>query len=996
MSRGSQGRSHVDGDARVAAGMDWFGLRRTAWVLIALVAIFVIVWRWPLDNPLAGASRYAPVHIALETASIVMALLVFAITWNSFRSERPRNILILGCALGAAGLIDFVHMLSFPGMPDFVTPSGTEKAINFWLAARALVAAALLAAAVLPWRPLADARWRWVIAGGSFGIAALVIWTGLFHHDIWPRTFLPDTGLTPFKIGAEYVIVAMFAAAGLVFLGRALQTRGYVETRLFAVAAVSVLSELAFTLYSDMTDIFSLTGHVFHVIAVGYLYRAIFVSSVRQPFERAIAAEADTRRLSRRLERLLANLPTGVVVHRADSTISYANPEALSILGLTEDQALGRTVLDPAWHFIRDDGSVLPVAEYPASRVIAEGGSLTGMTVGAVPTVGADTRWGIVHAFAEADDGDHPREIIVSFVDITERKHAEDALRRLNRELRAISLCSEALVRADNEQGLLASICQIVCETAGYKMAWVGYAVQDQARTVRPVASGGVVDGYLDAARITWADAPRGRGPTGTAVREGVVTAIQDFAVDTHASPWRDEALRRGYRSVIGLPLKDERGIPFGALSIYSADAGVFTPNETRLLEELSADLAFGIGVLRARTTHDELESQLRQAQKMEVVGQLAGGIAHDFNNLLAAIRGYGELLRSELPESDELGRGDLDEILAAAARAELLTRQLLAFARRQVLVPVEIRPADIAVRFAPMLRRVLGEQVELITSADGATGLVRVDPGQLEQVILNLAVNARDAMPGGGRLEIAVADTDVGRNGGPGPLAQVATGPYVSISVADSGTGMDEATLEHLFEPFFTTKAEGRGTGLGLATVYGIVRQSGGYIVVESELGQGSVFRILLPRLPADAGPEPAAAAIGRAPRRGTETVLLVEDDPAVRRYAARVLEGLGYAVLEAAAGADALGLVSTRAGVVDLLVTDIAMPGMQGPELARRLRELRPAIRVLFMSAYPGGAVVDDGPFAGQTALPKPFSIDTFSRAVRAALDAAAEPAG
>ena len=574
--------------------------------------------------------------------------------------------------------------------------------------------------------------------------------------------------------------------------------------------------------------------------------------------------------------------------------------------------------------------------------------------------------------------------------DITERRQAEVALQRLNRELRAISVCNEVLVRAEDEDTLLHEICRIVCEEAGYRMAWVGYAEHDEAKTVRSAAWAGHEDGYLAGARITWADVDSGRGPTGRAIRTGAAAWIDDFAADPAGAPWRDAALARGYRSSISLPLKDEAGSPFGMLCIYSAERAAFSPDEIRLLEELASDLAFGIGVIRAREAHARLEAQLRQAQKMEVVGQLAGGIAHDFNNVLTAIHGYGELLRAELPPNDAASRGDLEEVLAAAGRAELLTRQLLAFARRQVLVPVVLRPAEIVSSIAPMLRRVLGEQVELVTSCAPDTGRVRVDPGQLEQVIVNLAVNARDAMPGGGRLAIGTSAVELdGEYAATHPDAPPDS--YLSLTVSDTGVGMDAETQSHLFEPFFTTKPEGKGTGLGLATVYGIVRQSGGSISVYSEVGHGTTVRILLPRLPEEG--ESATASNTEAPRPvpcGTETILLVEDDPAVRAYGRWVLSRLGYTVLEATNGIDALAFAADTSRI-DLLATDIVMPGMQGIELARRLTAARPDLRVLYMSGFADNQPGQTDLLADASFLAKPFSSEALGRAVRAVLDAA-----
>jgi PAS domain S-box-containing protein len=376
------------------------------------------------------------------------------------------------------------------------------------------------------------------------------------------------------------------------------------------------------------------------------------------------------------------------------------------------------------------------------------------------------------------------------------------------------------------------------------------------------------------------------------------------------------------------------------------------------------------LGVLRDLTAQKRLEEQLRQAQKMEAVGRLAGGIAHDFNNLLTAISGYGEFLSARL--EDERLRRHAEEIGKASARAAALTSQLLAFSRRQVLQP-RVLDLNVAVReMESMLRRLIGEDVELVTLLDPGLGAVCADPTQIEQVIVNLVVNARDAMSGRGVLTIETSN---------------AGDDDVVLAITDTGVGITEEERAQLFEPFFTTK--GGGTGLGLATVYGIVEQSGGEIDVVTESGLGSSFRISLPRVDAPvepeavSHPEPAAAA-------GTETILLVEDEDVVRRLVAEILDDAGYAVLEASDGASALEIARAHDGALDLLVTDVVMPGMSGPEVAQAVSPLRPGLQVLYMSGYTDSAIVHHGVLDEATAfLQKPFSSAELTAKIRGLLD-------
>jgi signal transduction histidine kinase/ActR/RegA family two-component response regulator len=373
---------------------------------------------------------------------------------------------------------------------------------------------------------------------------------------------------------------------------------------------------------------------------------------------------------------------------------------------------------------------------------------------------------------------------------------------------------------------------------------------------------------------------------------------------------------------------------------------------------------------------------KLQQAQKMEAIGRLAGGVAHDFNNLLTAIRGYGDEVYEKLEPGDPR-RADMKEVLDAADRATALTRQLLAFSRQQILRPQVLALDEIVARTQKLLQRLIGEDIELSLASDPFLGMVRADPGQIEQILVNLAVNARDAMPTGGRLTIGLTNVQVGDT----RRAGLAPGRYIELSVSDSGQGMHEDIVAHIFEPFFTTKAEGKGTGLGLATVYGIVQQSDGAIEVESVPNAGTTFRILLPQVddaPAAAAPQPQEVTLG-----GTETVLLVEDDDHVRAIISKSLIGHGYTVLEACSGDQALDLVELRAGAIDLLLTDVVMPGISGSVLAQRIKERVPNVQVMFMSGYSDEAVLRHGVRASESHfLQKPFPMDVLLKAVRRAL--------
>ncbi|HET6179491.1 MAG TPA: PAS domain S-box protein [Candidatus Sulfotelmatobacter sp.] len=829
-------------------------------------------------------------------------------------------------------------------------------------------------------------------------------------------------------------------------------------------------------------------------------------------------------------------------------------------------------------------------------------------------------------------------------------------LRRLNRALRALSACYQAMTQAGSEQELLDEICEIIVNLGGYRMAGIGYAGADEAKTVRPMAHAGYDSGYLRTVGIKWSDTPAGRGPSGTAIRENRVCVIADTQKDPRFAPWREAAMQRGYAATIALPLRAE-GQAFGVLAIYSEQAGSFERSEEELLAEIADNLSYGITALRAQAEgkraaaalreaeakyrqlveevpaisyvaetgalgsflymspqvktilgyrpedcvadsrfwwnhlhpddrpialtednweegrlfqveyrmqtqdgrevwirdeaiiyrdpesgkrltrglmiditerklaeqalrqseeryrmfvaqssegiyrmeydppvpchlpvaeqldwglqtgimaecndamarmygrasardlegkpltdflvlHDpvtqkfmqtfiqsgyqitdqesremdangqgktfrntmigmvvnghwvrswgitrdvtermHLEEQLRNAQQLEAIGRLAGGVAHDFNNILSIIMGHGELL---LAGADERARNGLEQIRRAAERAASLTQQLLAFSRKQVLQPKVLDLNDAVADLHKMLARVIGEDIQLIAELNPSLVPVKADPGQVEQVLMNLAINARDAMPHGGKLVMETSnmevDPDQERD------LDLAAGRYVMLKVSDTGHGMDAVTMAHIFEPFFTTKPRGKGTGLGLATVYGIVKQSGGSIQVQSEAGRGAEFRLYLPAADGSIRKPPPSISSERV-AGGNETILVVEDEPDLRELARIFLEGYGYKVLEAANAEHAMVVADGFTDRIHLLLTDVIMPGMSGRQLAEKILNKHPQTKIMYMTGYTDDMVVQHKVLEpGVKLLQKPFGKVELALKVRLTLD-------
>jgi PAS domain S-box-containing protein len=454
--------------------------------------------------------------------------------------------------------------------------------------------------------------------------------------------------------------------------------------------------------------------------------------------------------------------------------------------------------------------------------------------------------------------------------------------------------------------------------------------------------------------------------------RSALATQLSRLRASDEAAEWRATVKPRGRE-------------PFPALMTAVRDLD--GPNRKLRLRFTLHDLSEQEAAARALR---ESEERLRHSQRMETVGRLAGGIAHSFNNLLAAIAFQCELLCERL-DGDER-RVHVEEIQKAGERAATLARQLLAFGRKQVLQPRVLDLNEVIGGMESMLRRLLGEHIRLETRLARGTVLLNADLGQLEQVILNLVVNARDAMPVGGRLRLETADVELSQ--ADAGSADLPPGPYVRLAVEDTGTGMAPEVMERLFEPFFTTKELGKGTGLGLATVHGIVHQSGGHIRAESEPGKGSRFTVLLPRagLDAEALPAPSPRKERRTGRRGSEIVLLVEDEENIRNPAVEILESRGYNVLSAADAAEALAVAEAHRGPIHLLVTDVVMPGLSGSQLALQLAPRRPEMRVLYVSGYPEDAIAHHGVLdAWKHFLQKPFAPGKFLDKVREVLDAA-----
>jgi PAS domain S-box-containing protein len=687
------------------------------------------------------------------------------------------------------------------------------------------------------------------------------------------------------------------------------------------------------------------------------------------------AAEAALLQSQERNRAIVDTAFDGVITIDSSGIVTDWNAQATAIFGWSREEALGRALSE----------TIIPEQD----RQAQEHGIREFLQTGA----GAILNRRIEIVAQHRDGRELPVELAVSpakigdayifsaFVrDITDRRRAE---RRLASQYAVTRVLSEAKTLEE----AVPKIIQAVGESLEWDLG-VFWRVEKASGVLRCLDQWMAPSVQADPFTMaTWQQVfNREEGLPGRIWASGKSAWVTDVELDTNF-PREAQARQVGFHGAFGFPILIGSEIE-GVIEFFSRQVRQPDDELLRMVE----DIGLKIGQFGERTRTEgvlrETEAQLRQAQKMEAVGRLAGGVAHDFNNLLTVIRGYSELLLGRLGSTDAM-RKDMEEIKKAADRASGLTRQLLAFSRRQFIAAKVVDLNALVANMDGMLRRLIGEDiVELCAELGASIGAIKADPGQVEQIIMNLVVNARDAMPTGGRLTIETKNVTIGK-GVHLDAVGVAPGSYVLLAIRDNGHGMDAETQSHLFEPFFTTKEKGKGTGLGLSTVYGIVKQSGGSITVESAPDRGTTFRIYFPRV--EQGVQETAGAVEAIdPARGRETILLVEDEPAVRGLVHETLRLHGYTVLEARHGIEALLTSAKYVGPIHLLLTDVVMPQMSGPEVAEKILTVRPGIKVLYMSGYPDHPVFDRGGVSRETGfLPKPFSPQVMAQKVREVLD-------
>jgi PAS domain S-box-containing protein len=998
------------------------------WVLPAFLLLPAIDFFSPIAS-FHDPENYLGVHSFMEAFSCAVSVLIFGVGWYAARTERSAHMAVLSSAFLSVALLDFAHILSYPGMPSLVTLAGAEKAIDLWLAARYAEAVGLLLFILIPGAWRISTRSQYTVLAAFLAYTALVYWAVLAHPEVLPRTFLPGSGLTEFKVMAEYGVIALHLMTGAAMLLRARSSLDFPLPTLFAAVVLLVASELAVTLYASVHDVYNFLGHVYKVIAFALIYRAVFVRGVTEPYRKRVASE----RLYRRLTEQAADAIFKLDRH---ARILAANPRAEQLTGRPAERMLGASLADfltgeEGGHLVgqiaalpaagtdvieapltRSDGSVVPV-EISIGR-LDEGGSLAiardiserkrsdeairirdiAFSSSIVPLAMADLDGKLSYvnrAFLEVWGYESEQEVIGRGVAdfMEDRNDAREALRALreegswNKEFRGrrregstiVVQVTSSLVRGGggNPVCLIGSFRDITGERAATE------ALQKNEELLRAAAEAAGV-GIYDHDHLTdsiyWS--PEQRANYGVGADQVITLAF--FLERVHPDD-RDRigaAVRRAHDPGSDGRFDVEHRIirRDGSVRWLITRGRTFFAGEGRMRHPTrTIGAVFDVTErVRAAEERSALEQQLRQAQKMEALGQLTGGVAHDFNNLLGVASVNLELLDERLPR-DAQQHVLLDRALAAVDRGANLTRSLLAFSRKQPLSPVPLDANRLISETAELFRRPLGERIELVTVTPDGLWPCEADPTQLQAALLNLLVNARDAMPNGGKITLETANVRLDDDYA-AKHAEVTPGLYVMIAVSDTGTGMPQEVIDHAFEPFFTTKPVGAGSGLGLSMVYGFARQSAGHVRIYSEVGKGSSIKMYLPRA-AGAAVETVAKALQPEDlsARG-ETILLVEDDAEFRATIRTMLREAGYAVVEAASAEAAL-LHLRDATAPHLLLTDVVLPGaMNGVELRRAAAALHPRLATVFMSGYTENAVIHHGRLdAGVLLLQKPF---------------------
>jgi PAS domain S-box-containing protein len=972
---------------------------------IASLLPFLMVMLFPgqLHFVMDGVS-YLLFHNTAEFFSIMVSLSIFGVGWHTYSQSRDRHALFLSAAFLSIGLMDFIHTLASAAMPAFVTPNSTNKSAQFWIAARLLSAVAFLCSAYIQKEGQNGWLKKAVFSRTTLMMAAIVIpavvFAGVtFYPSRVPDAFVPGTGLTSFKVYTEYLIVFLLCLAAAAYWKRMVRSGDKLLLYYVTAFIVCAASELVFTAYKIDFDIHNVLGHTYKVVAFYLIYRGIFVSSVRNPYaaltdtnarldkeiightqakealqraygeleERVEERTTALRKSEQRWSTTLSSIGDAVIATDVSGIITFMNQVAETLTGWALAEAVSKPVSE-VFRIVNE--RTREEVESPVAKVLREG-MVVGLANHTILVKKDGTEVPIDDSGAPIRDKDGTTMgVVLVFRDIAERRLAEEALRESRVQLNlAVKSASMGVWHWDLVEGRR-SFDEQACRLLGIEPAtftgradeFFGAVHPDDREMLKAALTGTIEQDvpYEPEYRAVWPDgsvhyiAARGR-----LVRydtDNRAERINGVIWDITNRKRTEEELRKAHDEL------------------------------EKRIEERTAELRQAYYRLMDETREREkVESQLRQAQKLEALGTLSGGIAHDFNNILAAIIGFTELVADHITEGSR-GERHVQRIMEASIRGRELVRQMLTFSRKTEQEKKPLLLSDIVKETVKLIRATTPTTIDVRVKVQSESALILGDPTQMQQVLMNLCTNAAHAMrENGGALGIELSDFNVSGSGG--NFQSVEPGPYMKLIVRDTGTGILPDVIDRVFDPFFTTKKLGEGTGLGLSVVHGIIKQSNGYITVESEPGKGSTFTVYLPGVVGET--ETDAASEDVLPT-GTERVLFIDDEAALVEMGEDILAALGYDVTSRTSSKKALSLLREDPHRFDLVITDQTMPDITGIELAKEILSFRADMPIIMCTGFSHLVDAEKARGAGIKAFAmKPLTKREIARTVRQVLD-------
>ncbi|MDO9139335.1 MAG: MASE3 domain-containing protein [Methylobacter sp.] len=979
-------------------------------LLAALAIVALLFCLTPGAYFVVAAEDYLALHTLLEFSSIWVAFMVFGVTWHSLSSNSSASITVLGCAMLASGLLDFGHTLSYTGMPDFVTPSSPEKGIAFWLAARLTVALGLCAVSFMSNAPLRKPSIRYVLLFGFAVYTLSVYWVLLFHQAMLPRTFIEGQGLTGFKVAFEWGIVAVLALAAIRFKHLACSPDTYgLKTYFFAAAMIFIMSELFFTQYKSTSDAFNVLGHLYKIIGYFLLYRAVFVSTIQAPYH-------EVGRQQIRYRQLFDNMTSCGVVYQAvdngrDFVVLEINHATERTEKISRDDVIGRRltglfpravdcglleVLNRVWR--TGEAEQFPLIYYADKRISGwRENYLYRLADGNVVAVYDDiTERKLTQQALQESEKNFRVMFETAAIGMAEALPESGQFLRVNLKFCQMTGYSEeellattfsAITHPDDRdedmKGWLRMACGEVPEyvvekryihKAGHEV-WVHLnvvALRDESGKIFCTLAA-----VADITERRQAETDRRRYDREL---KAIFNALPDFyfrldaegtILSYHANPKAMSELSGQPEQFIGQCVVDV--LPPAQAALFAAKLKEQRSSNGRIItfeypltvadgeryyEARLANLADSgdiIVLVRDVAERKQLERQLQQAQKMEALGQLTGGIAHDFNNILAAILGYSNLAleRCVTDPSDKLARY-LGEVISASERARDLIAKMLAYSRTSAVVAnVPLDMVAEVEKAVAMLTVAIPAGIEVVARLEPDVPSVCIDPIDVQQILINLAVNSRDAIGEQGRIDITLERIRVKRK--TCAICHVAIdGDYVALEVKDSGAGIPANVQQRIFDPFFTTKEVGKGSGLGLSMVHGVVIKNNAHVLLETGVGQGTSFRLLFPFAEAEAVTATAPVSVSAVCMTERQRIWVVEDQESLAAYYLELFQEQGYRVSVFTDPTRALHDFRLSPDSVDLLVTDQTMPHLSGAELAFAMLALRPKLPIILVTGY------------------------------------------